>query len=205
MKTRFAVLIVSMLACQALLAQSKPEPNPSWDQEPTSVFGIQFGKPLLSSVAECPKITQFGMTRYEWVGVGHPCFGTEYGLTQVYNVPNFFDVYVTEIGGSVESISAAFNNGNSPSYATLDSAGMASALIQRFGAPHSDLTETVRTRAGVPYPNRTLAWRGKNISIDFRSVDEQFDHGALYAYTKLFAARNARNHDQDVNSAARTF
>jgi hypothetical protein len=198
---------IALLMCIASQAQTPQPSSPrvAWPQEPTSFFGIALGRPIRMSIPECPTVTEFGLTRHESVGFGAPCFEPVSEFYEVDNVPNFFHVFVHEIGGNVEYISAQFNNGNAASLATLDAKGVADALIEKFGAPHYATTEVLRSNEGVPFENRILRWSGRNVEIEFDSVSGEYNHGLVSIYTGAYKAQQSQQQRQQKDSLRNIF
>jgi hypothetical protein len=187
-------VFICLLTVVSAQCQS-PDPH-SWSQEPNSFLGITLGMPLRTSVVECPRVTAYGSTRYEWVGFGRPCFEPMRNFYEIYNISPFFDIIATEIKGNVEHVGAKFNNGNAASLASIDASGIAAALADKFGAAHYHRTEVVHSKAGAAYENNLLFWKGKNIEIDFESVAGEYNHGYVCAYTVAYVADSSRRQGQ---------
>ncbi len=182
----FAIIILSCL--QIASQETKPQP---WPQEPTSFLGIQFGQPLLASVVACPKITEYGITRYEWPNFGRPCFspysGTP-GMYEVYNLHIFYETTVTEVNGKVEYISTRFKSWNALS--------VAQALKEKYGPPHYEKIVTVQNRMGASFDNHKLGWSGINIMISYESIDTKVDEGAVRVSTAIYNKSLEQNLEQ---------
>ena len=202
---RIIALAVSVCVASIAYAQSLPQSQGEWPQEPVSFLGIAFGQSIRASVPECPKITEYGSTRYEPVGFGRPCFESVATFYEVYNVGQFFDVFVREIDGEVEYVSAKFNNGNAPSLATVDANGVAAALTEKFGRAHSTKTEVLHNNTGASFGNQILQWRGKNVTIEFDSVAGEYNHGLVCAYTGTYVAHQSLQQRQQQDSLKGVF
>jgi hypothetical protein len=195
---RAYVVIGFVLMCG--IGMSAQQPKPHWPQEPTSFLGIAFGQPLRASVVACPQVTEYGSTRYEWVHFGRACFEPKRNFYELYNMSPFFNVFVEELNGNVEYISAKFNNGNAASMATVDAGGIAASLIAKFGTADFSGTEILHNNSGATYEDRILRWKGKNVEIDFDSVSGEYNHGSVCAYTATYAAYVARQQERQQNT-----
>jgi hypothetical protein len=202
MKVLACFLYLFAVFAQAQSASSQQ----TWAQEPDSFFNIRFGVPITASIPECAKMTGYGTPHYDIERLGtSPCFKSYSGFYAVENIRDFFNVYVFEVDGKVESISCKFNNGNAASFATLDAAGMASALAEKFGPAHHKGAAVVHTNAGVAYENQMLTWKGSNVEIDFDSVSGEYNHGIIAVYTAKYAAHMKANAEREKSAVSGVF
>jgi hypothetical protein len=202
---RVCLLMLMVVSVAAPSQTAPPQPN-IWNQEPTSFFGIKLGEPIRASMPECPKVTEYGSTRYDWVSFRQPCFEVLPSFYEVDNAPKpFFHVFVQEVGGKVEAISAKFNNGNSANLSGIDASGVASALIAKFGPPFKSGKETVHNNAGAAFENDTLEWSGPNAHIEFESVAGEYNHGLISVYTAAFAANSNKDEGQQKKAIEDSF
>lgn len=190
MYARFAVVVFSVLTCvNAFTQELRPR---SWPQEPNSFLGIQFGKPLLSSVRECPSVTEYGYTAYREFEANYPCFG-KYGNSYiVYNVHTFYEVYPVEVNGKVESISAIFKSRFADD--------ITQALTEKFGSARLNKTITVQNRMGASFEDHTLKWIGASVEIDFNSIESKVDEGSIAAYTSTYVESKTQDQKQQKDA-----
>ncbi len=190
------VLIVGFSTHQSRAQNLEQKP---WFQEPTSFLGISFGVPIRASMAECPKITIYGSTRYDPGYIGQ-CFKAYPDSYEIDSISPFFDIIVIEIDGKVESIGAKFQNGNKVSLSPINANSLAATLVDKYGNADESKIEVVHNNAGAEYQNHILRWHGKNVTIEFDSVSGEYNHGYVGAFTATYATYLARKESQQQNS-----
>jgi hypothetical protein len=151
----------------------------NWKQEPSSFLNIRFSEALNSSVwSACPKKADehfpnglVDETAIEAMPEGSHCYLVEDGHISIrpIRIPPLWQVAQLStdngsITGTVENIDIGFN--------TSDFKAIKSLFTSKFGEPHKQTTEKVKTEEGAEFDKQVLDWQGKNVSIHVVSIVE---------------------------------
>ena len=199
-----AVRVLAILLPACCLAQA---PGGSvWPQEPTAFLKVEFGKPVEASYPACPRMETAEDVLNSLRAASHDiCVKRHLGsLIELDNVVGhlpFYPVYITEIDGIVEGVTAEFGRGglNGENGETVRN-----GLIEKYGAPHRRFTEQLRTRGGVDVERETLIWRGDRVTIQFESVGSNIEKGDIEVFTESYRKSLHEQKDgysQDLKSA----
>lgn len=159
------------IACMALLmagsahAQKKkipPAPAPQervWMQEPDAVLGVKLGRPIgESGLPDCPnsgRPTEICL----WTNT-YPAIVQRPPDRYINGHPLSRTAVTYELDGDVVT-KMLFKL---PHFAADE---MRDVLVTRYGPPTDDRDEPVQNGAGATFPNRTMSWTGKRITIIF--------------------------------------
>ncbi len=187
----YAALVASLLVFLYFPAQAQQRSNKpvskavrtdqaTWPNEPKSFWGVAFGQPIAASVPECPKQVDLGFPEYtiDLSLDAKVCYQQYPALLKLANVSAFPTVYVLDIDGKVEGFSG--------SRKAIYNEETVKALVEKFGSPTEEKTETVHTRAGVPYTNHIYTWQGASVTLRFETVGSNVTEGDLWVSTKRF-------------------
>jgi hypothetical protein len=174
----------------------------SAQQVDRSVFGIELGKPLVSSIPECAvhkekeskiiyyvynggdKTTCFKriysqLYHYDPLHVefGSPMVAEEvtiqFSLDQIPFIVRGYEIHGTVIADSIESIS--FHTG-------LSSEAI-SALTNKYGKENSSVKGERQNEFGVKYPTVVVEWKLQDLSITFSNKFTEVEEGIVFIRT----------------------
>lgn len=189
---RARVILIAAFAFMGSRIDAQTPRTHAQSQMPASLLGIQFGKPLADSVKECPWVDASGMKAYRDNTVDYACYEEIGDFFKVDNIDLFFDVFVHQIDGRVESVDAGFHVHHADQ--------VLQALRAKFGAPLIDEVTHLRNAMGASFRGRSLIWRSSHLQVDFESPATDVDHGSISAYTPIYIASLKRQREQEKNA-----
>jgi hypothetical protein len=183
------LFLLILFAAYPLWAQKHNLTPKTWVKEPSSFLGIAFGKPIGQLIPECPRESP-GSSLYSWWNLDHPCFEPVSDFYSVHNISQFTKVYVTEIDGNAEFVTAIFNTENAKE--------IGGAMIEKFGPPSFRKINMEQNRMGANFENLVMIWKGINIEIEFDSIGSRIDEGIIEARTKVYTDKKSK--DKEISS-----
>lgn len=165
MRLLTTILFFTLLPLYNLANASKLK----WQNEPISVFSIELGKPIPSSIPTCPPVNYNNYRpNQEFCKENNPYTKGSLALIKFSKIPmeNILKTLIAfTYDGVVGSIHASALHDNYQEFRAI--------LIERYGQPTKIESGSVRTQAGVNWPSETLTWSGKLISIQ---LHERFEN-----------------------------
>ena len=170
------ICVVLMVASSFVNAQKpkKQTQSAQWASEPSSVFGIKLGQPLLGeAIPPCggivgnevdPAITVCAMYRPSLHGVsiaGFPIAEFQSGFVILSE-----DI-VTSI--LIEARRSDYN-------------AVKRVLIERYGKPTSISNEVKQNRVGGKFNSEEYLWVGKNVTLQLDEIGDKVDQTKVFFY-----------------------
>lgn len=141
-----------------------------WSQEPQAVFGITLGAPPDSGLF--PACVDAGPAN-AYRGSQDPCM-----TIRPFNLP-IVSYKNLSLPAGYSALSAFFEGDAVSSvhfgFAAEDYPKIKSALVERFGPPHTVISGTATTRMNVTVSNETASWRGQVNSITLMERNDTID------------------------------
>ena len=186
-----------------------------WEQEPTTFLDIRLGQPLnISVTSECP------------VSLKSPPFLDSDALNAMPDGTHCYKLFQEDLLGiTIEPIRVSplrglrvhTDNGSltgkvsqiSVMFDTADFDKVADILKARYGAPHDQSTDKVKTNGGAEFDNRILNWNGENVVIHVESLVNRevayghiLENGKIFITTKIFSEQTNANENKATQEAA---
>ncbi|MDE1139552.1 MAG: hypothetical protein PW999_07825 [Paraburkholderia tropica] len=159
----------------------EPAQQAPWAQEPDGFLGIKFGQPFpdAATLPDCPK-DNFNLTNYApgflcFEGYGRTSYGNLWGL------PNLGFGYTVKVMIDKGMVTSFIVETPSDNFAAL-----AKVLTQRYGAPRSQESGRVQSKAGAEFDNTTLKWSGQRVTIDAEMRSGKVDTAQAYISDKVY-------------------
>ena len=170
-----------------------------WTKEPTTVFGIELGAPILSaSVPDCPRRD-------------YPTWATQPAQMCIRNRDSpyadriltleaipltevSFDATIALFEGAVLSISLEFH---ANSFAKTKA-----IFIERYGPPTRSSSYELTANSGATATSELLLWIGKTNTITLAERRGRIDRGRAEFENNAVLARYSKKIEQDVKGAA---
>lgn len=165
MRITLALVIFATILAPKLAIAAKP----TWQSEPSTVFGIALGEPISSKIPDCAPVDYRNYRPHESFCKETSPYPTndvvlvEFKKIPMGNILSTITAFTYE--GIVGSLHASAPHGNYSQFRE--------ALIEKYGQPTKILKETVRTNAGVDWPSEVLRWTGINVSIELHERMER--------------------------------
>ena len=172
----------------------------TWKQEPTSLIGITLDQPLTSSAKECPKGE--GIVDICVSSVENPIIVC---CVQIETFKNPAYVHTSDMRpeGKVGSIQLNFESEHFQKVADI--------LIVKYGTPHMQKVNKVKTKGGAEFDSVEMSWIGANVRILATSLSTRFfseiqgrllEHGTVVVWTASYARQEAAKSDEATRKRA---
>lgn len=202
-----SLLLVPILAT-LFLARSNAQ---DWPNEPSHFLGLEFGKPLVDQVKECPKYKKgFQRGEYEYAPQ-EKCFQTDWKpnpyaadghgvLAKVYNLPDIGlhtqikginGTQVLLVDGTVEDVKDTFT--------PLGYDRLVALLTETYGKPVT-ASVPLQNSFGAKFNGDIATWRGKNLTVTVMKYYGSLNNSLIEVRTKkLDALDNAKAEREKQN------
>ena len=183
------------LSIGAQAAEKKhPSPAKTWTQEPSSFLGLGFDGSSVLSLPRCtPGVIGFQQKQLcredAYAGKyytieGKPSIGLRYN----------YQLAATVQGGVVESF---MMSGNTQDFETV-----CRLFTEKYGAPTSRLTPSVKTKAGASFTNDTLIWSGTRVMITLERFSDDINTFGAAILNRAAVEASAKASEEKVRSNA---
>lgn len=183
-----------ILSLISLLTVSSVATAGQWSQEPSTIFGLQIGKPLLEVVPECPSEMRPHVDMTAIRNFGKPCvtiqpvglLPTLYTLENMSeDAPGFAPIYAKVTPqNTFEGVQGEFSHFR---YEEIKA-----ALIARYGKPTVTKTEVFQTRAGATFNGEAVRWDGREVHILLDEYASTMRDGSFSVMTNTFFRERAK-------------
>ena len=201
-----AVLAIAFVLPALNAGVGAQTPDESRSASLTTIFGLRLGEPL--SIAECPRhrLSNGSFSELTYDPDPHQiCYepdiqlrdapwrrgGFNFPIDRIPLIMQGHYGFTIIIDGRLEGVEID----------TLDHTNtdaIIGELTQKYGPP----TSVERDRediGGVPVPDVVATWRRRSVTVEYRSVDQSLDHGALRVMTPRY--ENLRvAHEREANA-----
>lgn len=157
-------------------AETKDSPL-LWPNEPTSFLGIKLDQPLTDSFAECTEVEL--SARYKGEALKAPCWENLGSFKVLVGIWPFEHAFVHEYDGKVGEIVASFHE--------LQRNEIQTALLDKYGKPQGNFTETKQNGYGAQFANQQQMWLGSKLSLFFNPIGVSEDEGNVTVDTHEYA------------------
>ncbi len=209
-------LPISAHAEKKKTTKSKVTQAKKWDKEPTTFLGIKLNEPFNNSVSmECPPEFKYkkdyanttdvainlpdGVLCYNYT----PSDGYLSVLPNPLPMPISLDVVTDNntLSGNVERIQSVFF--------TKDFSELIAIFVAKYGPPHKQLVEKLKTKGGQEFDNNIADWNGKNVSIHMESLISRSatgstinENGIFYINTKSYLTKITEESRTSIQKSA---
>ena len=182
------LLAVICTATAAHGAKRSAEPE-VWVQEPTSFLGIKLDEKLIYQMKQCPEdySDPDGMC-YERPFQGYyplrstPPLGIGYGAAVMTHDSQIREIRLTTKEGNYDNVK--------------------SMLLQKYGRPLKQSSETVKTKVGAAFKNEKIYWDGKKVTIVLERYYDTIDKSRVSVISKDVAHKAIKAENDKMTDSA---
>ncbi|MCE0968506.1 hypothetical protein [Pseudomonas sp. NMI4491_12] len=182
------LLAVICTATAAHGAKRSAEPE-VWVQEPTSFLGIKLDEKLIYQMKQCPEdySDPDGMC-YERPFQGYyplrstPPLGIGYGAAVMTHDSQIREIRLTTKEGNYDNVK--------------------SMLLQKYGRPLKQSSETVKTKVGAAFKNEKIYWDGKKVTIVLERYYDTIDKSRVSVINKDVAHKAIKAENDKMTDSA---
>lgn len=182
------LLAVICTATAAHGAKRSAEPE-VWVQEPTSFLGIKLDEKLIYQMKQCPEdySDPDGMC-YERPFQGYyplrstPPLGIGYGAAVMTHDSQIREIRLTTKEGNYDNVK--------------------SMLLQKYGRPLKQSSETVKTKVGAAFKNEKIYWDGKKVTIVLERYYYTIDKSRVSVINKDVAHKAIKAENDKMTDSA---
>lgn len=193
MGVRKALLLAAICTATAAHGAKKSTEAEVWTQEPTSFIGIKLDENLIYQLKQCPDDYDFNAPEemcYERPYVKNyyslrytPPLGIGYGAAVMMHESQIREIRLTTKEDNYETVK--------------------SMLLQKYGKPLKQSSETVKTKVGAAFQNEKTYWDGKRVTIILERYYDTIDKSSVSVINKDVAHKAIRaEKDKVMNNAS---
>lgn len=186
----FLAIICTATAAHGAKKSAEPE---VWIQEPTSFIGIKLDEKIIYQLKQCPEDYNFDAQKemcYE-----RPYVEGYYSLRDTPPLGIGYGAAVMTHEAQIREIRLTTKEDN---YDTVKS-----MLLQKYGKPLKQSSETVKTKGGAAFQNEKTYWDGQKITIILEKYYDTIDKSSVSVINKDIAHKAIRaEKDKMTNNAS---
>lgn len=183
----------AMIFASSARSADKSTAVPTWNQEPDTAIGIFIGKPLVP-IARCPDDYTVPNSLCRADSIVDKSFVPLKGLP-------WRDLRISGsvwlMDDRVESINFTLNEGDFEKFRAI--------LVERYGSPTADTTQSVTSNGGVTLPSRSLLWSGKRVTITYIQRSGSIDQSIASISDNALVAEHGRLLEEKKKADASKF
>ncbi|WP_264311988.1 hypothetical protein [Pseudomonas putida] len=192
MEVRKALLLAVVFTATAAHGAKKNTEAEVWAQEPTSFIGIQLDENLIYQLKQCPEDYDFNAPEemcYERPYVTNyyslrytPALGIGYGAAVMTHESQIREIRLTTKEENYDTVK--------------------SMLLQKYGKPLKQSSETVKTKVGAAFRNEKIYWDGKKVTIVLERYYDTIDKSRVSVINKDVAHKAIKAENDKMTDSA---
>lgn len=193
MGVRKAILLAVICTATAAHGAKKSTEAEVWAQEPTSFIGIKLNEKLIYQLKQCPE-------DYDFDAPEEMCYERPYieGYYSLRDTPPLGIGYGAAVMTHESQIREIRLTTKADNYDAVKS-----MLLQKYGKPLKQSSETVKTKVGAAFQNEKTYWDGQRITIILEKYYDTIDKSSVSVINKDVAYKAIKaEKDKMANNAS---